>query len=91
MQLCSWCSLAKNLHVDSLFLRRIFILGYFFPPPHDCQCFRGYFADAGVSALYFDAVFLWMLKADVMVLFFQHGPPAPRTPVNKGRAGSAGW
>ena len=61
------------------------------PPPHDCQCFGGYSADAGLSTLYLDAVFLWMLKAGVMVLFFHCALPAPCTPLSKGRAGSTGW
>lgn len=40
LQLCSCCSLAKNLHVDSLFPSPIFILGFFFFPHCDCQFWR---------------------------------------------------
>ncbi|KAJ7409047.1 solute carrier organic anion transporter family member 3A1-like protein [Willisornis vidua] len=39
-----------------------------------CQCFGGYSADAGLSTLYLDAIFLWMLKAGMMDLFFHHNP-----------------
>lgn len=67
----------------------IFYVVFFFFP-HDCQYFGGYAADAGLCTLYLDTVFLWMLRTDVMVLFVHLSPPAPRTPLNKGRAGITG-
>lgn len=73
MHFCSCCSLAKNLHVDSLFPSAIFILGFFFPLTETVS-FGGYSADAGLSILYLDAIFFWMLKAGMMDLFFHHTP-----------------
>lgn len=46
----------------------------FFFPLALTVTFGGYSADAGLSILYLDAIFFWMLKAGMMDLFFHHTP-----------------
>lgn len=67
----------------------LFLFWEFFFPLTVTVSFGSYSADAGLSILYLDAIFFWMLKAGMMDLFFHH-TPFHHNPLSKGRTGSTG-